>query len=495
VKAQNLASFQANRRLLAVALSMGFVYALTVNPALALPRYSITDIGFGGSDINNKGQVAGSGTSPATQGKVHAYRYTDGVGQEDLGTLFDVLPGIEPKYVPLDTHGYAINDAGQMVGQGGKYGFRYTDGVGMENLTASYCNPSNSTIDYSCQGRAVDINNIGQVIGDEFGIDTVQHKRAVRYTDGFTKAIYFDVAAVRDSASFGFGINDVGQSVGFSSDTLDIKHAFRITDGFGMEYLGSLGGSIQSGGEYSWGENASAAYGINNKGQVVGKSSTSSLRWHGFLYTDNIGMQDLGVLQGDDSSEGLELNDSGQVVGRSWSTNGGRSHSVLWTQPGCPEDLNLASGVMESGWILADAQSINNKGQIVGSGINPAGESHGYRLTPVAAGGAPQCAATAPVPIPGTTPPGSGTPPPTGSSTTIEPAFWKTVKPSQPCTTKACKTKLAKNRELLKAKATMAMKTQRAAEKAKSNLGKQAVAIKARRQFDRAVVMVQNLHN
>ncbi len=374
MKIQNLASVRVNRPWLAIALSTGFAYALLVNSALALPTYTITAISITVSDINNKGQVSGTGVNP--QGKTHAFRYTDGVGFEDLGVLSESVPGIEPRYVPLDSsNGFAINDLGQVVGTSGSYGFRYTDGVGIENLTASYCNPSGGILDYSCRGRTFGINNFGQVIGDESGIDTVLHRRAVRYTDGRTKEIYFTVAAARDSFSFGRGINDAGQSVGYSMDTLDIKHAFRITDGFGMEYLGSLGGSIQSGGEYSWGENTSAAFGINNKGQVTGQSSTASLRWHGFLYTDGVGMQDLGVLQGDDTSEGLELNDNGQVVGRSWSTNGGRSHPVLWTQPGCPEDLNLAPGIKVSGWVLTSAESINNKGQIVGNGTNPAGKT------------------------------------------------------------------------------------------------------------------------
>jgi probable HAF family extracellular repeat protein len=88
--AQNFVSLRSNRRSLSIALKIGFVYALSITPALALPQYSITDIGFGGEDINNNGQVAGSGSSTATQGKAHAFRYTDGAGEEDLGVLTPV---------------------------------------------------------------------------------------------------------------------------------------------------------------------------------------------------------------------------------------------------------------------------------------------------------------------------------------------------------------------------------------------------------------------
>jgi uncharacterized membrane protein len=170
-------------------------------------------------------------------------------------------------------------------------------------------------------------------------------------------------------------------------------------------------------------------------------------------------MQDLGVLQGDDSSAGIEINDSGHIVGKSWNTNGGFAHPVLWTRPSCPEDLNSAPGVKGTGWILGgDIRAINNKGQIVGNGTNPAGKASGYRLTPVAASGAPQCSVPA-TPTPGSTP-------------TIDPTSWKTVRPLQPCTTKVCKTKWVKNRKLLKNKALAAIRTQRAAEKTQTNARK-----------------------
>ena len=36
-----------------------------------------------------------------------------------------------------------------------------------------------------------------------------------------------------------------------------------------------------------------------------------------------------------------------------------------------------------SGWILADATAINDSGQIVGNGTNPAGQTHAFLLTPI----------------------------------------------------------------------------------------------------------------
>ncbi len=65
--------------------------------------------------------------------------------------------------------------------------------------------------------------------------------------------------------------------------------------------LGTLGG------------NCSYANGINDKGQVVGKSYTSSGKSHAFLYT-NGSMTDLGTLGGK-SSYANGINNKGQVVG------------------------------------------------------------------------------------------------------------------------------------------------------------------------------------
>ncbi len=152
MKAQNLAFFKVNRLLLTIALRMGFMYALLINSALALPTYTITEIGLTVSDINNKGQVAGSGVNSSTQGKSHAFRYTDGVGYEDLG--------VAPHFTAVGSStANGINDLGQVVGSSDSFSFRYTDGVGMENLSDAHC-PSLDT----CIGSASEINNSGQVI-------------------------------------------------------------------------------------------------------------------------------------------------------------------------------------------------------------------------------------------------------------------------------------------------------------------------------------------
>ena len=74
----------------------------------------------------------------------------------------------------------------------------------------------------------------------------------------------------------------------------------------------------------------SFAWGINNLGQVVGYSYTSTGK-HAFIWDAVNGMQDLGTLGGS-QSEAFGINDFGQAVGYSYTSTGQR-HAALWTIP------------------------------------------------------------------------------------------------------------------------------------------------------------------
>jgi probable HAF family extracellular repeat protein len=75
----------------------------------------------------------------------------------------------------------------------------------------------------------------------------------------------------------------------------------------------------------------SAAYGINDRGQVVGWStSATSGADHASLYDYGV-MTDLGMLPGGNSSTASAINNRGQIVGYS-GTPYSPWHAAIWTR-------------------------------------------------------------------------------------------------------------------------------------------------------------------
>ena len=118
--------------------------------------------------------------------------------------------------------------------------------------------------------------------------------------------------------------------------------------GWKVSDLGTLGG------------NESAATATNNKGQIVGWSTTRTGAKLAFLW-ENGTMRDLGTLGGTESAA-LALNERGQIVG--WSTSkDGTKKAALW-----------ASGVIRA---LEQRDTIAFGGSVA-TGINVHGDVSGY---------------------------------------------------------------------------------------------------------------------
>ena len=177
------------------------------------------------------------------------------------------------------------------------------------------------------------INNRGQVVGGSF------IWQGGKMTDLGTNSCPECEAAA---------INDSGQVVGtFYIGGRGRPHAYLWEYGV-MTDLGTLSGDP---GEYSW------ALGVNNRGQVVGCSGVSVGR-HAFLWEKGK-MIDLRI-PGEDSCA-YAINDRGQVVGAfGYPIGTWPPHAFLW-ENGRITDLSRGA---EFAMI---AQSINNRGQVVGS--------------------------------------------------------------------------------------------------------------------------------
>lgn len=164
------------------------------------------------------------------------------------------------------------------------------------------------------------------------------------------------------------GINNSGQVVGiYDTASNSTPHGFLWQNGT-MSDLGTLGGST------------SYAVRINQSGQIVGYAATTGNgAMHAVVWQNGI-MTDLGAY-GNSTSYGSGINNSGQIVGAAFTAPGNNvRHAILW-QNGIMTDLNDVT--LGSGWILDWAFAINDYGAIVGTGINPSGQTHAFLLTGV----------------------------------------------------------------------------------------------------------------
>lgn len=312
-------------------------------------EYVITDLGTLGGDssfaygINEDGKVVGLSNIPNNNHITRAFLYNNGVMQ-DLGTL-----GGSSSFCWEGS----INDAGVVVGSSYVVGnalntaFRYENGT-MVSIGTLGLNGANST------SLANSINSSGVIVG-------VSDNHGFRYENGFMTDIgtFFGVSTTNVNAT---GINNAGDIIG-SAETNGNNRAFLLRDGV-MYHLGTLGG------------NSSTAHSINSSGAIVGQAHTSSGVYHAFFYDTS--MQDLGVLSNAISSTAYGINDMTNVVGTS-------DNRAFLVSNGTMKDLSTKV-INGSNWTLRVAYDINNKGQIVGWGLNPQGQERAFRLDPLPVG-------------------------------------------------------------------------------------------------------------
>lgn len=292
------------------------------------------------ADMNDHGQVVFR-TSDPNSGGFGLARYTDGAGLQEL--LPATYWGISPPQV---------NNAGQIAvttrapGRGFEAAL-YTPGMGITQL---------NTLG-SGESGAYGLNNLGQVVGN-----VVHQWNDVAFRFDPSSGMHVvPGAGGSPGMNAATGINDAGQIAGVWSDPQTRLKAVRYTPGLGIEIIGTLGGT------------EAYAQGINSRGDVFGWSETAAGVEHNFLYTDETGMVDLGVLAL--TLQLTDMNDETWISGTDYTSH----TAVIWSPNTGFIDLNslLPAGMPGTLW---EALSVNNEGQVLAWGDLDG--RHGlYRIT------------------------------------------------------------------------------------------------------------------
>jgi probable HAF family extracellular repeat protein len=284
--------------------------------------------------LNDLGQVVGWSYNANRQG--HAFLWQNSNNLTDLGTL----PNKETSIA------YAINNAGEVIGSSSSPG-EFELAFSWKNSTIRQL----STLPGGQEGSAAnDINNAGEIVGWAY---TANVAHAVLWNDNNIT----DLGGLDNNASVGLGINEKGESVGYSNYITNnslLNHAIlwekknTITDLTPQALL------------------SSSARRINKKGTVLIDAYPDYLLSKGEI-------TELGNI------DALDLNDKEKVVGYKFNSNF-NPVAVLWEQ-GTITDLNDLLPP-NSGWRLSTASAINNNGQIAGYGYHN-GQERAFLLTPV----------------------------------------------------------------------------------------------------------------
>jgi probable HAF family extracellular repeat protein len=188
------------------------------------------------------------------------------------------------------------------------------------------------------------INDAGQIVGISFTANNDFH------TFIYANQQMTDIGTLGGTFTSPNWVNASGQIVGVSNLTGDsIGHAF-FWDGAAIHDLGSLSSSF--------GSNYSEALSVNDAGDAVGYSLASVTAYHA-TYWHNGTITDLGTLPGDTVSKAWGINNRGQIVGTSGTAGIEAQHAVLW-QNGQIYDLSHLSHTT----MITAAFNINDQGEI-----------------------------------------------------------------------------------------------------------------------------------
>jgi probable HAF family extracellular repeat protein len=362
------------------------------------PHYVVQDLGtLGGPysfayNLNNAGVVSGGAAGPTQNGDPSqsvnnapqtAFIWAHGKAH-DLGTLGGPDSAAAAAnlvhQVAVDSETKSLSRAGEDV-----CGF----GTNLQCLAGTKKDGRLSPLPLLPDGNnsyALDMNDRGQIVGfadtGEYDLDCAS-ARTAGYR--FQSVLWEPDGTIRqlakldgDTVAFAFGINNKGQIVGASGVCPNLTPPPYPSPGHAV--LWNHDGTVTNLGALASG--AAVASAINEHGDVSGTSPDSGGLPQAFLWTPET--HKLVQLQLPNGFVGAinpcckTINDKREIVGSMFDA-AFNSRAFLW-KDGSSVDLN--SLVINSpGWVLQSAAGINASGQITGQGTI-GGEVHAFLATP-----------------------------------------------------------------------------------------------------------------
>lgn len=336
---------------------------LAGQPASAQTTYKVTELLIGpkndvtlysqGRAINKRGQTAIE----------YGYSFAGFAAAICTKAKCTMIPELHRPGISATTPS-GINDAGLVTGSSFSglvtHAFLYdgTQTIDLGGLPEDGCG--------GCMLDSIgrDVNNVGDVVGMAYTLSGAV--RAFLYHNGSMAAL----ATLGGDFGEAKSINDKGDIVGISTLADGSQRAFVLQNGL-MSDMGTLGGTH------------SAAFAINEMRQVVGcATQDGDSVQRAFIYSKG-SMTPLDTLGGsDDCAYGI--NRLGAAVGYASPPGSSETRAILWDQ-GQMVDLNSRLDTTTSkSWLLTEARAINDKGQIVVTGLHK-GAVRAALLTPAPA--------------------------------------------------------------------------------------------------------------
>ncbi|MDQ6624880.1 MAG: hypothetical protein M3Y69_01885 [Verrucomicrobiota bacterium] len=375
MKELNLQADMSRRcHIIAAYLTVAFATALCVWPgtAFAAPpqaQYTLHELGGRrANQISSSGEVVGSKT--IANGLYHAAFWPSTASAPvDLGSL----PGFLS--TALD-----VNPRREIVGLSASPDFSIDRAV---YWAAPYSAPVELRgVATGFSAEAYGINPAGQIVGQSFNAEYTVAK-AVFWRSGTAALVYLRQLNDDFPLSEATGITPSGSIVGTACDASNIQC-------YVTYWASSTSRPValaSPAGEFIYTTTTLPSHSINNAGRIVGyaynadNSATRAVFWAS-ASSPAVILRTTGEFS---NAIAASISENGEIVGQAFNGDFTKQHPFLWptaTSPGIDLTTFFPAG---SNWDLDNAfvTSVNNRGEIVGSGSFTDGSVHNFVLVPV----------------------------------------------------------------------------------------------------------------